>query len=52
LGRHGRHEALPRTFFRGLTFGWQLAFVALGLLGFVWVVFWALFFDLTPVRIG
>jgi ACS family hexuronate transporter-like MFS transporter len=28
-----------------LTFGWRLAFVALGLLGFVWVIFWALFFD-------
>lgn len=30
-----------------VTFGWQMAFVATGSLGFVWLIFWLLFYD-TP----
>ena len=28
-----------------LTFGWQMSFVALGLSGFVWLIFWWIFYD-------
>jgi ACS family hexuronate transporter-like MFS transporter len=34
--------------FIALRFGWQMAFISTGLLGFVWLIFWGIFYKAPP----